>query len=221
MDTGFDPAWIDQLEPVEVYKHDARSRVWRIDAPDAGSFVVKRFEFNPVRQALGRLLGNHPGMREIRQTRRLISQGVPVVPIIASGVQRRGAGLQYWLVTPYVGKSVFNLIFHGDLSDAERRARVLDGVGRLTGGLIAKGFFNRDHKASNILIDAEGKPQLIDCGGVRRHGGEADSRRMLTNLTANLAEAGATEADLDRVYWASESHPGGHPVRSGRDPQAD
>lgn len=208
MDTGFDHAWIDQLEPAEVYKHDARSRVWRVDAPNGRSFVIKRFEFNTVRQALGRLLGIHPGMREIRQTRVLIDRGVPVVPIVASGVQRRGAGVYYWLVTPYVGKSVFNLLYHGDLPDAERRAKVLDGVGRLTGGLIAKGFFNRDHKASNILIDAEGKALLIDCGAVRRHGGEADSRRMLTNLTANLAEAGATEADLDRVVWASETHPG-------------
>lgn len=207
MDTGFDPAWIDALEPAEVYKHDARSRVWRIDAPDSRSFVIKRFEFNPVRQAMGRLLGVHPGMREIKQTRLLINCGIPVVPIVASGVQRRGIGLQYWLVTPFVGKSVFNLLYHGDLSDADHRAKLLDAVGRLTGGLIAKGFFNRDHKASNILIDAEGRPQLIDCGAVRRHGGEADSRRMLTNLTTNLAEAGATDADLDRVVWASETNP--------------
>ncbi|MEZ6190281.1 MAG: lipopolysaccharide kinase InaA family protein [Phycisphaerales bacterium] len=208
MDTGFDPAWTDTIEPAEVYKHDARSRVWRIDAPDGRSFVIKRFEFNPIRQALGQLLRVHPGMREIKQTRLLIDRGIPVVPIVASGTQRRGGGVFFWLATPYVGKSVFNLLYHGDLSDAERRAAVLDGVGRLTGELIAEGFFNRDHKASNILIDAEGKPLLIDCGAVRWHGGKTDSRRMLTNLTANLAEAGATDADLDRVVWASETNPG-------------
>ena len=207
MDKGFDAAWIDQLEPAEVYKHDARSRVWRVDAPDGGSFVIKRFEFNAVRQALGRLLGMHPGMREVKRTRMLIDRGIPVVPIIASGVRRRGGGVYFWLATPYVGKSVFNLLYHGDLSDAGRRAKVLDGVGRLTGGLIAKGFFNRDHKASNILVDAEGEARLIDCGAVRRHRGGADSRRMLLNLSANLAEAGATDADLDRVVWACETNP--------------
>lgn len=207
MDQAFDKAWVDQCEPVEVFKHDARSRVWRIDAPDGRPYVVKRFEFNPIRQALGRLLGVHPGMREIKQTGLLIDRGVPVVPIIASGIQRRGAGVYFWLVTPYIGKSVFNLLYHGDLSDDQRRAAVLDRIGRLTRGLIAEGFFNRDHKASNILIDAAGKPLLIDCGAVRWQGGKVDSRRMLTNLTANLAEAGATDADLDRVVCASQTNP--------------
>ena len=203
MDKGFDPAWISDCEPQQVYKHDARSRVWRIDAPDGRAFVVKRFEFSPFRQRLGHSLGLHPGQRECRRARQLIAAGLPVAPVLASGLQPRGAGLGYWLVTPYLGKSLHNLFYHGEMTDPDRRQRVLDAVGRMTGELIRMGYFNRDHKASNILIDQEDRPWLIDVGAVRRSRNNAGACRMLANLTDTLSEAGATDVDIARVRRAS------------------
>ncbi len=128
--------------------------------------------------------------------------GLAVVPIVAAGVRRAPRGLVFWLATPYIGMSLYNLLHHGHLTDADRRARVMDAVGELTGELIGKRLFNRDHKASNILIDAEDRPWLIDVGGVRPSRGVAATRRMLGNLRANLAEAGASEDDLGRMERA-------------------
>ena len=202
MDTGFDPAWIEHIEPAEVYKHDARSRVWRIEPTDGRAYVVKRFEFNPLRQALGVAAGLHPGQRERRWSAKLAAAGLPVASIVASGTQGRGLGLRLWLVTPYVGVSLFNLFHHGQLADQARRVAILDAVGRLTGNLAHQGYFNRDHKASNIVIDAGDRPVLIDYGAVRRSRGDWDTQRMLSNLCANLVEAGAGEDDLQRVKRA-------------------
>lgn len=202
MDTTFDPAWIDALEPGEVYKHDARSKVWRIDAPDGRAFVVKQFTYSPIKQLLAELIGIHPAQRERRCYRHLLLAKLPVVPIVAHGVKRSGFGARYWLVTPYIGISLYNLFYEKHLDDTDQRECLLEAVGALTRELIAKRFFNRDHKASNILVDGEGKPMLIDVGGVRRRRGKADDQRMLRNLSRNLADSGATEADLSRLAQA-------------------
>ncbi len=207
MDTGFDPAWIDTCEPTQVYKHDARSRVWRIDAPDGRSFVVKRFEYNSLRQLLGYLVWLHPGQRECMQYHWLHRVGVRVAPIVASGVSRRGLGLTYWLVTPYLGASLHNLFFHDELKDEARRQRVLDAAGKLTGELIRYRIFNRDHKASNIVIDRYNRAWLIDFGAVQsryKFGGVA---RMLANLSETLTQAGATPSDVARLLKASSTDP--------------
>jgi serine/threonine protein kinase len=213
MDTGFDPDWVHTLEPADVYKHDARSRVWRIDAPGGRSFVVKRFEYNPLRQLLALLLRIHPGQREKRAYAWLTGAGVRVVRIVAAGVSRRGLGVCYWLATPYVGKSLHNLIYHDDLNDAASRSAVLEAAGGLTADLIHYRVFNRDHKASNILIDQDRQAWLIDYGATRRLDSPDQAGRMFTSLRANLTEAGATEADLDRLEQASRLHPDADPIR--------
>lgn len=204
MDKPFDPSWLKRCEPVAVYKQDRRSRVWRIDPPGGRSFVVKRFEYWPMRQVFAAALGVHPGQRERRCEKRLRAADVDVVPIIASGM----TGMKLWLATPFVGKSLHNLFFHGDLDDGQRRERVLRSAGELTGTLIRKGFFNRDHKASNILVDEADRARLIDYGAVRRLRGPGDRGRMMAGLCANLTEAGATGADLEQLRQACDSASG-------------
>jgi len=206
MDSGFDSIWVQTLEPAEVYKQDRRSKVWRIDAPPGRAYVVKRFTYNPVKQRLAKLIHIHPGQREQRRCRQLMEDGVAVVPIVGQGASKRGAGLELWLATPYLGKSLYNLFFHKELESGERRANILNAVGRLTGGLIDRRLFNRDHKASNILIDEEDKPWLIDVGGVRRSRGASDTTRMIQNLRVNLAEAGADADDLASLDQAPGSN---------------
>lgn len=207
METGIDPAWLDR-EPVQVYKHDARSRVWRIDAPDGQSFVIKRFEHSPLRQRIAAGVRLHPGQRESRMADRLESAGIPVVPIIATGEQPVGVGIHLWLATPQMGISLHNLFNQGHLTDPERRSRVLDAAGRLTGQLIARHWFNRDHKASNIVIDGQDQARLIDVGAVRRGRGRAGAGRMLTNLSQTLTQAGATPSDIARLLKAVSDDPG-------------
>jgi len=207
MDTGFDPAWIDQCEPAEVYKHDARSRVWRIDAPDGRSFVVKRFELSPLRQLLALLLLIHPGQRERRAYTWLHRSEIRVAQIIAVGSSRWGLGVRYWLVTPYLGKSLHNLFLRGELQDQTQREKVLDAVGKLTKDLIDHRIFNRDHKASNILIDRYQRAWLIDFGAVQSRYKLGGATRMLANLSQTLTQAGATPGDIARLLKASSTGP--------------
>jgi tRNA A-37 threonylcarbamoyl transferase component Bud32 len=204
MHTGFNPAWINDCEPKQVYKHDARSRVWRIDAPDGRAFVVKQFQYNPFRQLLGAALRIHPAQREQRTAKQLIAIGLPVAPIIASGYQRTGPGIRLWLATPHKGISLHNLFNQGHLTDPDRRQRILQAVGQLASDLIQHNLFNRDHKASNILIDDQDKPWLIDVGAVRRSSSHAGADRMLANLCHTLTQAGAPDADLALVRRASK-----------------
>ncbi|RMH21075.1 MAG: hypothetical protein D6698_03190 [Gammaproteobacteria bacterium] len=207
MEYRFDPAWIDTADTTEVYKQDQRSRVWRIEVPDGGSYVIKRYEFNPLRQKLGWLIGRHPAQREIRQAARLSQLGLPVVPTIAHGWAISEGASKVWLVTPYMGQSLFHLFYHQKLSDPDRRGRILDMAGRFTGELIRRGLFNRDHKASNLLVDSSDWLWLIDSGGVRPmwsvRGG---ATRMIRSLQGNLAEAGAGPADLARLARTCSSY---------------
>ena len=196
MDDAFDIAWVDRCKPVRVFKQDARSRVWRIDAPKGKAYVVKRFEHSPLRQRLAAMLGFHPGQRELRCYDLLKRESIPTAPIIASGTSPAGLGVRFWLVTPYFGTSLHNLFNEKGLAGQDaRRGRVLTAAGRLTGDLIRKGLFNRDHKASNILIDSDDRAHLIDFGSVRRGCDPALAKRMLDNLDATLAQAGASERD--------------------------
>ncbi len=203
MDTGFNPAWISDLDPQQVYKHDARSRVWRVCDHAGASFVIKRFEFNPLRQALGLTLGLHPGQRERRRAKQLIAVGLPVAPIIASGVQRHRLAARFWLVTPHRGTSLHNLFNQGKLTDPDRRQRILKAVGQLTADLTRLRLFNRDHKASNIVIDDHDHPWLIDVGAIGRSRGTAGADRMLANLCDTLTQAGATAPDLAHLRQAA------------------
>ena len=80
-----------------------------------------------------------------------------------------------------------------------QRALVAAALGRQIGRLTAAGLINRDHKASNLLIDARclagEQPILIDPAGLRRRpwwGGQGGRRvwRMLALLRKTAREAG-------------------------------
>lgn len=208
MDHAFDMTWVQQCEPAQVYKHDGRSRVWRIDAPDGRSYVIKRFEHSPLRQRLALSLGLHPGQRELRMAHRLESADIPVAPIITTGQEPQGLGFQFWLATPHLGISLHNIFNQGHLTDPDRRVRVLDAVGQLTGTLIRQRWFNRDHKASNIVIDDRDQARLIDVGAVRRLRRRLSASRMLANLSQTLTQAGATPGDIARLLKAYSTDPG-------------
>jgi len=207
MPTQFDTNWVGALPPIEVYKEDRRSKVWRVDAPDGQAYVIKRFTHDPLKQRLAYLTGTHPGQREARACKRLDALDVPVVPIVAQGVTHQGIGLGFWLATPHLGTSLYHLFYREEARDAVHRDAVIDAVGRLTALLTAHKLFNRDHKASNIVVDAKDRPRLIDVGGVRRQRSRSEPGRMLVNLRANLAEAGATPADLARLVRSCRQDP--------------
>jgi tRNA A-37 threonylcarbamoyl transferase component Bud32 len=179
---GIDLHTLVQAETVRVFKQDARTRVWQAHGPD-GPVVVKRFEYWPLRQLAGRLLGIHPGQFEQRRIRLLERVGVSAAPIIASGVING----RYHLVTPFIGPSVQQVLFEGRL-DRPRMEAIAD----LVQGMLSSGLFNPDLKVSNILIDRHDRAHLIDVGKVRRSSSDRNRSRMLAMLFHTLEKHGIT-----------------------------
>ncbi|WP_428388117.1 lipopolysaccharide kinase InaA family protein [Mucisphaera sp.] len=172
-------------DALEVFKHDHRSRVWLAQAPDHTRWVIKQFLHNPSQQRRAWRLGLHPAQRERRSQRRLTRQHIPVVPVAAIGIDHQHLG---YLITPYAGPSLQSLAKDpGQLTPASRH-QLAHNLGQLTGQLMNAGWYNRDHKASNIVISTDNQPLLIDTPGIRPRLGRTRKpiRLMIDRLTQTL-----------------------------------
>jgi hypothetical protein len=183
---------------IEQFKSDRRSTVWsvaaRLGPARAGAQVIKRFDYSPIRQRLSLLMGNHPGQIELRWNLRLQEKQVPVVPLIDGGIERAGSGLgrRAWLATALSGTSLQRLI----RDPAVRRQRgevLLAAAARLATRLFAAGFWSRDLKPSNIIVDPAGECWLIDVGSVRLGASPANVARTLAVMDRVLARDGVEE----------------------------
>lgn len=188
------PSWLSAT-PTTVYKDDHRSKVWRVDPPaSAMPVVIKRFEYNPVRQRLAHLLGLHPAEREIANVRRLTQAGFAVVPILDRHVQVHGLKLHYHLATRHMGLTLLTATRQSRLpEDPQIIEALLVAVGAIPAMLLEAGWVFRDLKTSNIVLDDQYKPWLIDVGSARKHqptrcgqGGNA-AWRMLRVLDQSMA----------------------------------
>lgn len=173
--------------PTWVFKQDGRSRVWQVEGPQ-GPVVVKRYEHFPLKQMIASFFKTHPAQKEVKMSAELREKGVPVVPIIASGKQWAGLGLKMWLVLPVVGKSVHQMGREGDLESPMRRKHIVDGIADLTAKLIEREYCHRDHKVSNILVDAKARLWLVDVGAVRKASKRKHMLRTLAILLKTLAK---------------------------------
>jgi len=202
---------LSQNDPAEVYKSDARSRVWRIDRTVAhgGPVVVKRFDYAPWRQLLAWLIGLHPAQRERRSNHRLLQAGLPVVPITDHGITDFSwTGCRLWLAGPYTGRSIQDLFRRGQLSKRHRRLTVLRAAAHLTLELIRHNYYFRDLKPSNILIDEADRAWLIDVGAVRHSQRPIHGLKMLALLRRKAREDGVNRSDQLRfLHIILDSYP--------------
>ncbi len=186
--TGVDWArLVATAPPTWVFKQDRRSRVWQVEGPD-GPLVVKRYEHFPLKQLLASMVGNHPAQKEARMSKELREKGVSAAPILAEGVQWSGVGIKRWLILPVIGKSLHQMGREGDLVSPVARKRIVHGIADLTAQLIEREYYHRDHKLSNILMDAKGLLWLVDVGAVRRAKKRAHMLRMLAILLKTMAK---------------------------------
>ena len=177
---------------VETYKSDARSTVWRTETSE-GAWVVKRFEYSPLRQRVSLILGIHPGQRERRANAELVRQEMPAVPLVGWVEQRIGLGCKIHLVTPYAGESLQRLLRSGLVRDAEWLRHTLPRVGELANRLVEGRWFLADLKTANIVIDKDGQPRVIDVGRARRCRSRAKTKQMLAVLEDTLKKDGLAE----------------------------
>jgi serine/threonine protein kinase len=180
-----------------VFKSDRRSRVWLVDRPQTagGPVVYKRFEYAPWRQALAALLKNHPAQNELIQNQALRAVGLPVVPIIDHGIDRVRTGRKFWLCTPYRGENLRQYIHNNRVTTRQQRLRVIRFLAHMTADLIQRGYFFRDLKPSNIIVDETGRTWLIDVGSARPSRQPEHAIRMLRHLAKETAKEGVSRTD--------------------------
>ncbi len=178
---------------LRTLKTDRKSQVWLTELGGA-RYVIKRFGQHPVKQWITALVGRHPAQLERRRARRMSKAGLPVVPVLRTG----WAGGRAWLVTPWAGDSLQVLGRAGRLRDPAMRSLVVPQLAALIAALIRTGWFFRDVRLSNLVLDAD-TVRLIDVGSARRGRSAALSRRMLAVLLRGMYTDGAGATNCARL----------------------
>jgi tRNA A-37 threonylcarbamoyl transferase component Bud32 len=206
-DLGEDPtSAIDELmdgadaDCEHTFKDDTRSLV-QLRVLGDRRWVVKRYRAPALKTFVYHLVRQTPAWREWRHARTLRRLGVRVLEPTALVHERGGCQWSQALITPHVPAPTLKQWVHDQRNSSEssaamreQRRRVAQSVGHQIGTISASGLSNRDHKATNLLIDercAAGQqpPLLIDPAGLRRRQSDQAIYRMLA-LLAQTAERG-------------------------------
>ena len=172
-----------------ILKSDRRSDV-RVHALQDREWVVKRYTVFAPKLWLYRFFRSSRCWREWRGAQRLGAAGVRSCTPLAIVHGRHHGRASESLVLPFVpGRNVARWLKRHQ--DPDERRRVADRLGQQLGLMCAAGIINRDHKASNVIIDAscaagDVLPVIIDPAGLRRRRGDRQAYRMaaLLYLTA-------------------------------------
>lgn len=114
---------------------------------------------------------------------RLRAAGIPTSPPLAIvDVRAHGGNRERWLVLAALpGESLAQVCKRG--GDTPQLARE---VGELVRTIGNHGLFNRDHKASNLIVTPEGGVGVIDTVAIRKASGAEPRRRMLLAMCKEL-----------------------------------
>ena len=180
---------------VRTMKDDRRSLV-QLWALDGRFWVVKHYRGSAWKTFWYHAVGRTPAWREWRYARQLRRCGVRVIELVALVHERRWGKWRQALVSPYVdAPNLHQWLCRPDLEPAQRR-RIAQAVGRQVGQIAAAGLANRDHKVSNLLIDAachrdRGEPLIIDPARVKRRVSDQPVYAMLALLAQTAQRARA------------------------------
>ncbi|QQE13154.1 serine/threonine protein kinase [Planctomycetota bacterium] len=144
------PAFINLLQQksLQIFKDDKRSKVWLVEYENQ-KFVIKQFRNHPFRQCLTWFIQYHPAQREARMASHLAKNEFHVAPVYITTLHKNTA----YLVTPYIGKQIFDRFFWGDLTKPESRHNMILKVATLINYILSKGYIFRDCKLSNMVLD--------------------------------------------------------------------
>lgn len=189
------PAWASAvsdglwLSRAQVLKDDDGRLVARASLLGR-EVVVKQWPYGSTGRRIQAMLHQTPGERHWRGADLLQQVGVATAEVLC--IARDPS--HEWLVMEAVdGPSVLECAADEDLAirDAHAIARAL---GRLVASLTLGRIFNRDLKASNVLVlgveDREAVLVVIDCGGVRKQRRAQGRYRMLASLVMEMVGVG-------------------------------
>ena len=183
-----------QLPEQTVYKHDRRSRVW-LTCYKNKYYVIKRFEYLPIRQILGACIGLHPGQLETRKSRRLHRKSLPVERVLAFKLIKGRAHL----LTAYAGNQVSNCFTSSQFNDYQYRKLLVFAVCKSVKRLLDSGYVFRDCKLSNMVQSKPGKSvRFIDVGSIKRNRSRHRFLHMLRILDETAFNAGLTRHERFR-----------------------
>jgi tRNA A-37 threonylcarbamoyl transferase component Bud32 len=172
-------------------------------------FVVKRFNLKKVRN----LILDRVRLSRARKSlaRALVLEGllIPTPQVLAVGEARRGGFVTrgYLVMAEIPGVSDLSRVL--DSPGRHDLALLVGRAGALIATLHARGLVHRDLKASNFLVDPEGKLSLIDLDGLGSRGSVDDDRaardiaRLARDLRRRPSAGDALVEDLVRGYLAS------------------
>ncbi len=127
-----------------------------------------------------------PDRHAIKQSigaQRLHAAGVPTsLPLAILDVLSGNGDRERWLVLAALqGESLAHHCKRGDVSPA-----LAQRAGELVRTITGAGLFNRDHKASNLIVTPEGGVGVIDTVAIRKAAGSEPQRRMLLAMCMEL-----------------------------------
>lgn len=170
----------------EEIKREKRTSVRRGEACGR-EVVVKTWAWTRLRDWLNAIFGRTAGQRHWRGAERLRALGVESAACLALVRWREGFGVRETLVLEALrGKT---LLEHLDevqrgvsgLTFAERR-ELARTVGAQVKGMTTRGWFNRDHKPSNVIVVSPARVCVIDTVAIKRDRERTGGARMLTSL---------------------------------------
>ena len=178
-----------QTLPDQSFKDDRRSRVVRVTI-DGRAWVVKQYRGPVWKRWLEQLLRRTPAWREWRYGEKLRVSGVRAIQPLALVHTRTGQAL----ITPFIDAPSLHHWLKQSPAAGSRLA-LARVIGEQIGRIIAAGLINRDHKASNLLIDAacergDAEPILIDPARLKRRRGDATVWLMIARLWRSARLAG-------------------------------
>jgi len=138
-------------------------------------WVVKRYNFKKPLNLIKDIFRPSKAKKSFRLGYHLELLGIPTARVVAVAEDRVfGFLIRSFLIMEEVSTAV-------TLGSTGDRDGLATRVGKLIGRLHHEGFSHRDLKASNVLVDPEGKPWLIDLDGLS-YTGRVSIRVAVSNL---------------------------------------